>query len=173
MSDTNKKLVNWDNDDWRRKALYAGVVVAAVVLSLFGLIDPVAIDDTVEKILQVGGPLIGLFGVKAYRNVDVPKQKLDAERSKAREEARTEALAEARAEAEKMLAQVRAEARSSANQVGDILAAKLDELPDSVRSRVSEGIRAVYSEPYGKHDIQADDPEPEPDPAGPGRYPGA
>lgn len=174
MSDTDStKLANWEDDEWRRKALYAGVFVTAVLLSLFGLIEPVNINDTVEKVLQVGGPLLGLFGAKAYRNVDVPKQKLDAERAKAREEARREAAAEARAEADKMLSRIRAEAQASANQVGDIIAAKLDELPEYLRQPVSDAVRDVYDQPYGKHDVRAGDTDPAPDPAGPGRYPGA
>lgn len=172
MTDIEKKN-NWNDPKVRRKALYAGAVALGVVLAGIGLIDPDQIDATAQRVLDVGGPLLSLVGIKAFRNVDAPAKEVEAERSKAREEARTEALAEARAEAEKMLSQVRAEARSSANQVGDILAAKLDELPESLRSRVSEGIRAVYDQPYGRHDIDAEAPEPEHDPAGPGRYPGA
>ncbi|MEY8565219.1 hypothetical protein AALF15_01430 [Corynebacteriaceae bacterium 7-707] len=169
MTDTEKKS-QWDDPKVRRKALYAGVVAAAVILAGIGLIDPDQIDSTVQKVFEVAGPLLGLFGITAFRNVDAPSQEVAAERAKAREEAKSEALAEARAEAEKMLAQVREEARTSANQVGDILAAKLDELPDYLRPSVSDAVRAVYDQPYGRHDAAA--PEPESDTAGPGIYPG-
>ncbi|WP_291478512.1 hypothetical protein [Corynebacterium sp.] len=169
MSDTEKKT-NWNDPKVRRKALYAGAVTLGVILAGIGLNDPDQIDSTVQRVLDVGGPLLSLVGIKAFRNVDAPSQEVEAARAKAREEAKSEALAEARAEAEKMLAQVREEARTSANQVGDILAAKLDELPDYLRPSVSDAVRAVYDQPYGRHDAAA--PEPEPDTAGPGIYPG-
>lgn len=166
MSETKS---NWDDPKLRRKALYAGAVVLGIILAGIGLIDPDQIDSTAQRVLDVGGPLLSLVGIKAFRNVDAPSQEVAAERAKAREEARTEALTEARAEAEKMLARVREEARSSATQVGDVLAAKLDELPVHLSPTVADAVRAVYDQPYGKHDAEA----PEPDPAGPGRYPGA
>ncbi|AHW64887.1 Putative membrane protein [Corynebacterium glyciniphilum AJ 3170] len=162
-----EKKSQWDTPKVRRKALYAGVVVVGVILAGVGLIEPDQIDATVQRIIDVGGPLLSLFGITAFRNVDAPAQEVEAERSKAREEAL--------AEVEKVREDAWAEGQAYAQQVGDALVAKLDSLPEVIRGPVSEAVLSVYDQPYGKHDIEAATPEPEPenDPAGPGIYPGA
>lgn len=159
-----EKKSQWDNPKVRRKALYAGVVVVGVILAGVGLIEPDQIDATVQRVIDVGGPLLGLFGIKAFRNVDAPTKEIEEERGKAREEAL--------AEIERVRQDARAEGQAYAQQVGDALVAKLESLPEVIRGPVSDAVRSVYSEPYGKHDIGQADVEPEPDPAGPGSYPG-
>lgn len=149
----SEKKSNWDDPKVRRKALYAGAVALGVVLAGVGLIDPDQIDNTVQRVLDVGGPLLSLIGIRAFRNVDAPSKELEAARAKAREESRQEA--------QEQIAQIQF-------GVQEQVTAAVQHLPDSIR----QAVEGIYTQPYGKHDMTAEAPEPERDPAGPGVYPG-
>lgn len=149
MSDT-KRQTNFDKPWWKRKATYAVVAVLGIIATGLGFMTA----DQYEALMA--SPLLAtIVGGLAYINTgpDSDSTTAAAEREKLRQELQENA------------AQLQA---SVTEQVHTALQGVLDYLPD----RVQDKVREIYDAPYGKHDIQVAEPEPEWDPAGPGVYPG-
>lgn len=137
-----------------RRACYAVVGLVLLVLAGFGLIEEGQIDSITASPL-LGTAIAWMAAAKTHPGSDSTTTNSDVEVSQ-----------RARAELETQLAALQAQI---SDQVQSAVFGAVDLLPD----RVQDAVRAVYDQPYGKHDVQASAPEPERDPAGPGIYPGA
>lgn len=151
MTDS-KRETQWTAPWFIRRACYA--VVGAVLLALagMGIIEEGQIDSITASPL-LGTAIAWMAAAKTHPGSDSTTTNSDVEVSQ-----------RARAELETQLAALQSQI---SDQVQSAVSGAVDLLPD----RVQDAVRAVYDQPYGKHDVTA--PEPEPDTAGPGVYPGA
>lgn len=137
-----------------RRACYAVVGLVLLVLAGFGLIEEGQIDSITASPM-LGTAIAWMAAAKTHPGSDSTTTNADVEVSQ-----------RARAELEEQIAALQF-------QIGEKVQSAVSGVVDLLPDRVQDAVRSVYDQPYGRHDIDAEAPEPERDPAGPGRYPGA
>lgn len=149
-----KRETKWGQPWFIRRACYAIVGLVLLVLAGLGLIEEGQIDSIAASPL-LGTAIAWMAAAKTHEGSDSTTTNADVEVSQ-----------RARAELEGQITALR---EQLSDQVQGAVSSAVDLLPD----RVQDAVRAIYDTPYGDHDLAAATPDPEPDPAGPGRYPGA
>lgn len=146
-----KRESKWAQGWFIRRACYAIVGLALLILAGFGLIEEGQIDSITASPL-LGTAIAWMAAAKTNPGSDSTTTNADVEVSQ-----------RARAELE---AQIAALQSQIGEQVQSAVSGVVDLLPD----RVQDAVRSVYDQPYGRHDIDAETVAP--DTAGPGIYPG-
>ncbi|MCJ7859283.1 hypothetical protein [Corynebacterium kalidii] len=145
-----KRTTKWSQPWFIRRACYAIVGLVLLALAGLGFIEEGQIDSIAASPI-LGTAIAWMAAAKTHPGSDSTTTNEDLEVSQ-------------RARAE-LQTQITALQSQIGEQVQSALSGVVDALPD----RVQDAVRRVYDEPYGRHDAAA----PEPDPAGPGRYPGS
>lgn len=152
MSDT-KRDTKFTQPWFIRRACYAIVGLVLLVLAGFGLIEEGQIDSIAASPL-LGTAIAWMAAAKTGPGSDSTTTNADVEVSQ-----------RARAELQEQITALQ-------SQIGDQVQSAVSGVVDMLPDRVQDAVRAIYDQPYGDHDLAAATPDPEPDPAGPGRYPG-
>lgn len=151
MTDTKKRTTKWSQPWFIRRAAYAVVGLVLLALAGFGLIEEGQIDSITASPL-LGTAIAWMAAAKTHPGSDSTTTNEDVEVS------------------QRARAELQAQITALQSQVGEQVQSALSGVVDMLPGQVQDAVRAVYDQPYGRHDAAA---EPEQDPAGPGRYPGS
>lgn len=172
MLDKIKTMPRWAV----RKTVYLAGALIVAVAGAFGVLSEVQVDqwtDQLDKILTYVIGAGGLLFAGTNTNAASGSTATDADRIDA-QDASEQIMATAKQAAHDVAAEVGERTQgldpaAISQAISTDVSARMEQILSGMPQQVQDAVRGVYDEPYGRHDAAA----PEPDPAGPGRYPGS